>query len=390
MSSLIHDKAHVFYSPHKIVFGLGAAKNVGQEARLLGAKRAMVVTDPGVAGADLVQPISDSLEGAGLAFSLYAKVEPEPPARVIDEASAQFKAQDCDLVIGLGGGSSLDVAKGVSVVAANGGSVLDYCGFDLVKKPGAPKILIPTTAGTGSEVTRVFVLTDEAQQAKKAVYSFFTLPEVALVDPALTLSMPPQVTADTGVDALVHAIETYVSSNATPFSDTLAEKAIGLITRWLPLAWAKGSNLEARYYMSLAATTSGLAFGSGGLGAVHGLAYVLGTDYHLPHGRSNAIMLPHVMRFNLPGNPEKFADIAALMDQDVEGLPVMEAAEAGVRAVEDLLETIKLPYRLRDYDIPEADLPQMVEGAMKQTRLFVTNPRDLSQEDIREIYARAR
>jgi alcohol dehydrogenase class IV len=205
----------------------------------------------------------------------------------------------------------------------------------------------------------------------------------------MTLSMPPKVTADTGIDALVHAIETYVSMTATPFSDILAMEAIALIAENVTKAFAKGENLDARYNMSLAATISGLAFGSGGLGAVHALSNPLGIHYHLPHGRTNAIMLPHIMAFNLIGNPVKFAQIAEAMGEEVEGLSDMEAATLAVEAVKELLGQLKIPIRLRDYDIPQKDIPKLVEGAMKVSRLFVFNPRDLTQEDVEEIYRMA-
>jgi len=205
----------------------------------------------------------------------------------------------------------------------------------------------------------------------------------------MNLSMPPTVTADTGMDALVHAIETFVSLNATPFSDILAMEAIQLIAENLTMAFAKGENIDARYQMSLAATTAGLAFGSGGLGAVHAFSNPLGIEYHLSHGRTNAIMLPHIMAYNLIGNPTKFAWIAGAMGEEVEGLPSMEAATLGVGAVQELLNRLKIPIRLRDYDIPQEDIPKLVEGAMKVSRLFVPNPRNLTREDVEEIYRTA-
>lgn len=389
MADIISDRSYVFYSPNRIIFGINSSKVIGAEVKGMGGKKPLLVTDPGVAEAGLLDPIKKSLDEASIAYLIFDKVEPEPPARLVDEGAEILKEGGCDMVIGIGGGSSLDVAKGISVMATNEGKILDYCGFDLVKKRGLPKVLIPTTAGTGSEVTRVLVITDEKENTKKAVYSPYVLAELAIVDPLLTVSMPPKVTADTGLDALVHAIETYVSANATPFSDILAEKAIEWIAKYLPIAWSKGSNLVARYYMSLASTVAGMAFGSGGLGAVHGLCYPLGTEYHMSHGRSNAVMLPHVMRYNLPGNALKFARIAQLMGYPIDGLGPMEAAQKAVEAVERLLEAIQVPYKLKDYGIPESDLPKLVEGGMKQTRLFVPNPRDLTQEDVKTIFREA-
>jgi alcohol dehydrogenase class IV len=386
MIGMIFDKPHFFYSPNKVIFGPNTIKALGSEAQQLGVKKAFIVTDPGVIKADLLRPAKESFESAEIPYVIYDQVEPEPPIRCVEVATEQFKSKRCNLVIGIGGGSSLDVAKGVSIMATNEGSVLDMCGIDLVKKEGAKKILVPTTAGTGSEVTRVFVVTDERDNTKKVVNSLYVLSDIAIVDPLLTLTMPPKITAETGMDALVHAIETYVSMNATPFSDILAEKSIQWIARYLPTAWAKGSDLEARYFISLAATMGGIAFASGGLGAVHALAYAIGTEYHLSHGRSNAVMLPHVMRYNLPGNPEKYAAIAALMGKDIEGLSALEAARLSVEAVEELLTTLQIPFYLHEYRISKEDIPKLVEGGLKFSRLFITNPRDLNERDVRSLY----
>jgi alcohol dehydrogenase class IV len=379
-------KTHAFFSPNRILFGIDAVNGVAAEVKQLGGKKVLIVTDPGLIEAGLVEAIKASLDSGGIAFSLYDQVEPEPPARIVDQCTRYLKDENCDLIIGVGGGSSLDVAKGASIMATNEGSILDYSGADVVTKRGLPKILIPTTAGTGSEVTRILVITDEASNIKKAVYSKHVLSDVAIVDPMMTLSMPPKVTADTGIDALVHAIEAYVSANATPFSDILAIEAITLIAENVPMAFAKGENVEARYHMSLAATIAGLAFGSGGLGAVHALSNPLGIEYHLPHGRTNAIMLPHVMTYNLIGNPTKFAWIAEAMGEEVEGLSPMEAGALAVEAVKELLNQLNISIRLRDYDIPQKEIPKLVEGTMTVSRLFVPNPRNLTQEDVEEIF----
>jgi alcohol dehydrogenase class IV len=389
MNEVHQSKTHVFYSPTKIIVGLNTASQVANEVKQFGGSRALIVTDPGVVAADLIAPIESSLISGDIAYVTYDGVEPEPPSRVIDRGAEIFQAEGCDLVLGVGGGSSLDVAKGISILAANKGKILDYCGIDQVPQNGASMILMPTTAGTGSEVTRVLVLTDEEQNTKNVVFTPYALANAAIVDPLLSLSMPPTVTADTGMDAMVHAIETYVSMNATEFSDIFAERAIQLIADFLPVAWAKGSNTQARYNMSLAATLAGLAFGSGGLGAVHALAYPLGTEYHMTHGRTNAIMLPHVMRYNLPGSPERYARVAELMGRDIEGYSLSEAADLAVEAIQELLDTIQVSCQIRDYGVPEADLPILAAGAMKQARLFVPNPRDLNEEDVASIYRQA-
>jgi alcohol dehydrogenase class IV len=378
-----------FFSPNRILFGIDAIESVAAEVKQLGGRKVLIVTDPGVVEAGLVKAITALLDSDGIAFFVYDQVEPEPPARIVEQCTRYLKDGNGDLIIGIGGGSSLDVAKGTSIMATNEGSLLSFCGVDLVPKRGLPKILIPTTAGSGSEVTRVFAITDEASNLKKAGSSIYALSDVAIVDPMMTLSMPPNITANTGIDALVHAIEAYVSARATPFSDILAFEAITLISENITQAFAKGENIEARYHMSLAATISGLAFSSGGLGAVHALCNSLGIEYHLPHGRTTAMMLPHVMAFNLIGNPTKFAQIAGAMGEDVEGLSDMEAAPLVLEAVTELLNQLKIPIRLRDYGIPQKDIPRLVDGAMNFSHLFVPNPRNATREDVEEIYRMA-
>jgi alcohol dehydrogenase class IV len=380
---------HTFFSPNKIIIGLGAAANLAAEVQRLGAKKALIVTDPGVVGAGMIETAAAALDRESIAHVVYDKVQPDPSAKVIDAGAQMFRSEGCDLVLGLGGGSSLDAAKGIGLLTANPGSIMDYCGVDRASRKGAALILMPTTSGTGSEATRVLMVSDPGDNTKLAVFSPFSLADVALVDPELTKSMPPAVTADTGVDALVHAIETYVSTNATIFSDVLAERAIERIAQYLPIAWAKGTNIEARFQLSAAATLAGMAFGSGGLGAVHAFAHALGTVNHLPHGRANAVMLPHVMKYNLAGNPEKFAAIAELMGVDTDGLTLMEAAEQSVNAVKELLATMEVSCHLSDYQLPMEGIPELIEGAMRQSRLFIPNPRDLTEADVKAIYEAA-
>lgn len=382
-------KIHSFFSPNSVLFGIGASREIGKEAKALGGTKVLIVTDPGVVNSGLVSSLRANLEEAGMKVFLFDRVEPEPSASLIDESAQLTKENGVDVVIGVGGGSSLDIAKGASLLASNPGNVLDYCGLDLIPKRGLPKILVPTTAGTGSEVTRVFVLTDKRDNMKKVVFSNYALPELALVDPMLTISMPSKVTADSGMDALVHAIETYVSMNATPFSDLLASKAIELIAKYLPMAFAKGENIEARYHMSLASLLAGMAFASGGLGAVHALAYPLGTEYHLPHGRTNAIMLAHVMEFNSIGNRSRYALIAEMMGKREVTSDLRAGVVKAVEAVVQLLDDVQIPYHLKDYGIPKEAIPKLVEGGMRQARLFVPNPRDLREKDVEAIYTKA-
>ena len=385
----IMNKVNIFRSPNKVIFGNGTVSQVGVEAEKMGARKALIVTDAGVAKGGLIAEVEKSLKASKIDYGLFDRVEAEPPARIVDECAREVTEKKYDVIVGVGGGSSMDVSKGASIVATNGGKVLDYVGNDIVPRAGVPKILLPTTAGTGSEVTRVFVVTDEADNDKKVVFSDYNLSSVAIIDPLLTLSMPPGVTADTGMDALVHAAETYVSRLATPFSDILALEAISLIGEYLPVAYAKADNVEARYNMSLAATLAGLAFSSGGLGAVHALAYVLGTEYHMSHGRTNAIMLPYVVDYNKTGALSKYARIAQAMGEKTAGLSDFQAAERLVLRLHRLLSEVGIPDKLGAYSISAKDLPVLVAGGMKNSRLFVPNPRDLTEGDVEKIYRSA-
>ncbi len=362
---------------------------MGKEAAQFNAKKALIVTDKGVIKANLLADAEDSLKSQKIAYDIFDQVEAEPPSRNIDDGVRMAVDNKADIIIGVGGGSSMDVAKGVSIMVKNKGSILDYAGTDTVPQRGLPKILIPTTAGTGSEVTRTIVAIDEAATLKIAVHSNCVLADVAIVDPLLTLSMPPKVTADTGVDALVHAIETYVAMSATPFSDMLAIEAIRLIAENLPVAYAKGENINARYSMSLGATLAGMAFTGGGLGAVHALSNVMGVKYHLSHGRANAVMLPYVVDYNKIGNLKKYAAIAQAMGENTEGLTLYQAAEKLVSSIFRLLENVNIPAKLSDYGVTQADIPSLVEGGMKISRLFVPNPRNLTEDDVKDIYTKA-
>jgi alcohol dehydrogenase len=377
---------HCFSSPKKVLFGLNSIKKIGLEGKILGGSKAILVTDLGVMKSGLVEQIGSFLEASGISYVIYDQVKADAPVSVIEECVRWIREKKVDIVIGVGGGSSLDTAKGAAIMAGSLGTICDYAGNDLVPKPGLPKMLVPTTAGTGSEVTRVLIVTDEKAGMKKAIYSDHALAEVAIVDPMLTLSMPSSVTVDTGLDALVHAIETFVSKTANPFSDMLALEAIRLIVKNLPAAYAKGDSLEARYGMALGSLMAGFAFGSGGLGAVHALAYPLASEYHLTHGRSNAAILLHVMAFNLTGSVERYGKIGEAMGIPLEGLPPFNMAQASLTEVRNLFSQINVSMQLRDYGIPKEDISRLVQEAMKFSRLFVPNPRNLTESDIEKIY----
>lgn len=380
------EKMCTFLSPNKVMIGKGIARQVGKEAKKLGGTKVLVVTDGGVVNAGLATIVEEGIKSENVPYGIYSQVKPEPPARIADECAAMTREGGYDLIVGLGGGSSLDTAKAVALLGTNTGKILDYAGMDAVPKRGLPKILIPTTAGTGSEVSRVIVLTDETDNTRKVVYTNYALSDVAMLDPLLTLSMPQSVTADTGLDALTHGIESYISMNATPFSDTVALEAIRIIAMNLPKAYAKGGDIQARYGMLFAACLAGMAFTSSGLTAIHSLSSPLGTECDMAHGRGNAILLPHVMKHYLTGNLQKFAAIGDAMGEKTMDLDPYEAAEKSIRAVEKLLQAVNVSCHLSDYGVDQNLLPALIKGGMQTPRLLAAGPKDLNAKDVEQIY----
>ena len=378
-----------FFSPTKIMLGAGAAKTAGAQAKGIGCKKALLVTDQGIISTGMADALKESLAAEKLDFLVFDRVELETPARVIEEGAKYARENNCDLLIALGGGTTIDTTKGISVMATNKGGVLDYVGVDRVPVKGLPKILIPTTAGSGSEATRAFGVTDEAERMKNAVSTPYCLADVTILDPLLTLSLPPMLTAETGLDALGHAVEAYASELATPFSDMFAVEAIRLVGKSLLKAYAKGENIEARFDMLLAATLAGLAFGSGGLGAVHAFSFVLETEHGLGHARAVSVVLPHIMQYNKIAALHKYGMMAMALGESVDGLSDSQAAETAVIAVQRLLDETGISSRLGDYGISQGHLPALVAGTMKQTRLFIPNPRNLTEEDVRDIFMQA-
>jgi alcohol dehydrogenase class IV len=378
-----------FFSPNKIMLGPGAVGLLGREAAILGAKKALLVVDQGVKKTGMTETVKESLASSRIEVLLFDGVELETPASVIDEGARICKENGCDLVIALGGGTTLDTTKGISLMATNEGSVLDYVGVDLVPIRGLSKLMVPTTAGSGSEVSRVFGVTDDSTKIKKAVSTPFNLAQAVILDPLLTRSLPSAVTAETGIDALCHATEAYVSLLATPFSDVLALEGIRLVGKSLLLAFAKGENIEARSDMLLAATFGGLAFSSGGLGAVHAFSFALEMRLALSHARAISVIMPHIMEYNKIGAPHKYGNMARVLGERVEGLTDLEAAGTAVAETKRLLEIMGISYRLRDYGMTEAQIPDLVETTMGQGRLFAANPRNLTEQDVRGIYFRA-
>ena len=383
------EKLTLFRTTRRILFGSGAVEKIGTEAQLLKAKKVLIITDTGVIQAGLLGNIEKSLQAVGLPFVIFDGVEPDPRIEVIEKSVDKAKKEGIDLIIGFGGGSSLDIAKVTSIMITNTGKIDSFFGIDLVPNPGVPVILIPTTAGTGSEVTPIAILSDTKEKLKKGIVSPTLFPEVAILDPKLTIGLPPSVTAFTGMDALTHAIESYSSINATDLSDLLAYKAMELLSKNLRMAYAHGENLAARSCVLEGSLLAGIAFANAGVGAVHAFAYPLGGEFHLAHGLTNTLMLPYVMRYNILGCPGKFAQMAKAFGERVEGISELVGAEIAVRFIERLSDDIRVPRRLRDVGIPEDAIPRLAEAAMKVTRLLANNPRKVTLEDAVAIYKSA-
>jgi len=383
------NKIEVLRTTPRILMGSGAIRQIAQEVFSLNGKKILIITDKGLLKAGIIQMIETELRKSGVKYAIFDGVEPDPRYEIIKDCVDQIKRENINLVIGVGGGSSIDIAKTSAVMATNKGSVSDYFGVDLLPKPGLPTIMLPTTAGTGSEVTPIAILSDEGEKLKKGVVSPFLFPAVAILDPELTLNLPPHITAATGMDALIHAIESYTSIFATDITDMLAFHAMELLYHNIRTAFANGGNLEARSKMLEGSLLAGIAFGNAGVTAVHAFAYPIGAEYHIPHGVANTLMLPHVMRVNLLGNISKFAKIPKAFSLSVEGLDDLRAAELFIEAIVRLAEDLRVPKSLAEFGVTESDIPRLAEGVMKVTRLLANNPRVLTVDDAKEIYTAA-
>ncbi len=378
----------LFRTTPRIVMGPGAIDGIGREVESLGAKRVLVVTDPGIIESRLFSRVEASLKDAGLEVRVFSDVTPDPRYEIVEACVSKSGTTDPDCIIGLGGGSPMDIAKCAALVIASGGSIYDYLGVDLVPKPGVPTIMVPTTAGTGSEVTPIAILSDEREKLKKGVVSSHLFPRVALLDPELTVSMPPHITAATGMDAWIHAIEAFTSVNATPMTDMLASRAIVLIHENLRTAYAQGGSIEARAAMLEGSLLAGMAFANAGVTAVHAFAYPIGAEFHIPHGVANSIMLASVMEFNMLGNLPKFARMADLVGENTRDLSQRDAAMVAVDAMRSLATDVRIPRSLGEFGIKEEHIPELAQGVMKVTRLLDNNPRILTISDAEEIYRR--
>jgi len=371
-------KGRVFsFDMPALIMGCGARERLGEEAGRLG-KRLWVVTDERYAKQEAFGECVEALRGAGLAVGVYTGVEPDPPIRAVEESAAGAREFGVEAVVGIGGGSSLDVAKCTAVVVRHGCEIASCFGTDKVPGRGLGTVLVPTTAGSGSEVTPIAILSDEEAGLKRGIVSDALIADVAVVDPELCATLPAGPTGYTGMDALTHAVEAYTNRFAAPLIDVFAIEAVRLVGRNLKRCVAAGSDVEARYRMSLASLLGGMCLKAVSTAGVHALAYPLGCAFGAPHGIANSLLLPHVMRFNAEACKERYARIAEAL-----------GAEDAVRGVEELSHAVGTDRKMREFGVGEEDLAGLARAAMEVRRLLVNNPREIREEEALAIYKAA-
>jgi 1,3-propanediol dehydrogenase len=376
-----------FVTP-EIIFGKNAIKQTGDACLRLGAKKVLIVSDYGVTAAGWLEKIMSICTEAGLAFATFIDVTTNPKDSEVVNGCRAFIENECDAIIGIGGGSALDVAKAIAILAANGRSIKDYEGVDKIEKPLPPMVMIMTTAGSGSEVSQFSVIVDSAHQKKMTIISKTLVPDIAIVDPYTLITKDSELTAATGMDVLTHAIEAYVSIAATPLTDVQAKNALSLVSTYLRPSVASKTNEEAKEAMAMASLQAGLAFSNAILGAAHAISHAIGGRFPLPHGEINAILLPYVMDFNFIAAPRRFTEIAEFMGIDTRAMTDREAGNAAVQFIKELSIDIGTPQRLRDVGIKEEMIDLTSEIALADA-CMITNPRDMSLEQVKSLLKNA-
>jgi len=378
-----------YFIPSVNVLGKDTVSEIGEHIKRQNGSKALIVTDEVLVKIGIVETVTDHLEEAGIDYVVFDGVQPNPTVSNVEAGLELIDSEDVDVIISLGGGSSHDCAKGIATVATNGGKIQDYEGLNQLEKDIMPLVSVNTTAGTASEMTRFCIITDEERHIKMAIVDWRVTPNVSINDPVLMLKKPQSLTANTGMDALTHAVEAYVSTIANPLTDSAAEKAFELIGENLRKVVANGSNYELREKMAYAQFLAGMAFNNASLGLVHGMAHQLGGFYDLPHGVCNAILLPHVTNFNKLAKPEKVAKMGELLGAKTVGMTVMEAADAGIKAIVDLAADLGIPGSLQELDdVDPKDFETLAKNALADAS-SATNPRQATVEEVIGIFESA-
>ena len=377
-----------FFMPVVSLFGANVLAELAEQVTSLGGAKPLVVTDQGMTQLGYTKQVTDLLDQAGIAYAVFDQTVPNPTDTNVNEGAAAYTENQCDMLISLGGGSAHDCCKGVGLLVSNGGQIADYEGVDMSKKALPPYIAINTTAGTASELTRFTIITNTSNHVKMAIVDWRVTPDLAINDPLLMMKMPASLTAATGMDALTHAVEAYVSTDANPVTDACALQAMRLIAKYLRIAVARGDDLEARDRMAYAQYLAGMAFNNAGLGHVHAMSHQLGGMYNLPHGVCNALLLPHVCEANLMAAQERYADIAEALGENTYGLAAREAAQMAVVAIRALSVDVGIPSTLSELGVQDKDIETMVEHAQKDV-CAATNPRRLNDQEVAAIFRAA-
>ncbi|MEF2483300.1 L-threonine dehydrogenase [Vibrio mimicus] len=377
-----------FFIPTVNLMGAGCLKDAADAIQSKGFKRGLIVTDVILNKIGVVKKVQTLLNQRSVESVVFDGTKPNPTIRNVNDGLALLKEHDCDFVISLGGGSPHDCAKGIALLATNGGTISDYEGVDRSAKSMLPLVAINTTAGTASEMTRFCIITDEERHIKMAIVDKHTTPLISVNDPELMLAKPASLTAATGMDALTHAVEAYVSIAATPITDAVAIKAIELIQANLRTAVSNGDDIHAREQMAYAQFMAGMAFNNASLGYVHAMAHQLGGFYDLPHGVCNAVLLPHVQRYNAQVCPERLRDVAKAMGVDVSAMTAEQGAAAAIEAIQQLSKDVGIPSGLRELGAQEQDIPTLADNALKDACGF-TNPKQATHAEISAIFAEA-
>ena len=378
-----------YFIPSVNVLGKDTVSEIGVHIKRQDGSKALIVTDEVLVKIGIVETVTKHLEEAGIDYVVFDGVQPNPTVSNVEAGLELIDSEDVDVIISLGGGSSHDCAKGIATVATNGGKIQDYEGLNQLEKDIMPLVSVNTTAGTASEMTRFCIITDEERHIKMAIVDWRVTPNVSINDPVLMLKKPQSLTANTGMDALTHAVEAYVSTIANPLTDSAAEKAFELIGENLRKVVANGSNYELREKMAYAQFLAGMAFNNASLGLVHGMAHQLGGFYDLPHGVCNAILLPHVTNFNKLAKPEKVAKMGELLGANTVGMTVMEAADAGIKAIVDLAADLGIPGSLQELDdVDPKDFETLAKNALADAS-SATNPRQATVEEVIGIFESA-
>jgi alcohol dehydrogenase len=376
-----------FVAP-EFVFGIDARKLTGRYARNLGARKVLVVTDPGVLAAGWAQEVIATLEAVHLDYTVFSAVSDNPKAEEIMAGADLYRSAGCNAIVVVGGGSPIDCAKGIGIVSSNKRNVLEFEGVDKVEFPSPPLICVPTTAGSAADVSQFAIITDNVKKVKIAIISKMLVPDVALIDPVTTMTMSAELTACTGIDALCHAVEAFVSTAHSPITDVHALEAIHLVTANLQATINEPENMVLRGRMMLASLEAGLAFSNASLGAVHAMAHSLGGFLDCPHGECNAILLPYVIEFNFDAVPERYREIAKAMGLEISGMAASEVKAAMVAALLQLAAAAGEAHTLGSLGVRRGDLPELAEKAINDACIF-TNPRQMTRQDIEAIYEKA-